>query len=95
MIALPPVEAGAVHVSDTELAPSVPARLVGVPGTVTGVVDDEFDEYEPVPLALVAATRNRYAVPLVKPVTVTDVAVDVPSTNVVHVEPAFDEYWIT
>jgi hypothetical protein len=31
-------------------------------------------------------------VPFVKPVTVADAVVDVPSENVVHVEPEFAEY---
>jgi hypothetical protein len=43
--------------------------------------------YAPVPTALTAATRKTYAVPLVSPVTVALVAVDVPSENVVHVLP--------
>jgi hypothetical protein len=43
--------------------------------------------YAPVPAELTAATRNTYAVPLVRPVTVALVAVDVPSANVLHVEP--------
>jgi hypothetical protein len=52
-------------------------------------------EYAPVPTPFTAATRNVYAVPLVSPVTVAEVAVDVPSENVVHVEPLFDEYCTT
>jgi hypothetical protein len=32
-------------------------------------------------------------VPFVKPVTVVNVAVEVPSANVVQVEPELDEYW--
>jgi hypothetical protein len=45
------------------------------------------DVYVPTAVPLTAATRNTYAVPLVKLVTVADVAVDVPSANVVHVVP--------
>jgi hypothetical protein len=41
------------------------------------------------------ATLNTYAVPLVNPVTVTDVAVETASENVVHVEPLSLENWIT
>ena len=91
MIAAPLAE-GAVHVSDTLPPPAEPANDVGVPGVVTGVTDAEFDEYEPVPRALVAATLNRYDVPFVKLVTVADVDVDVPSPNVDHETPEFDEY---
>jgi hypothetical protein len=43
--------------------------------------------YAPVPTAFTAATRKTYAVPLVSPVTVALVAVDVASANVVHVLP--------
>jgi hypothetical protein len=41
----------------------------------------------PVPTAFTAATRNRYAVPLVRPVTVELVAVEAAAENVVHVVP--------
>jgi hypothetical protein len=44
-------------------------------------------EYAPVPTPFTAATRKVYAVPLVRPVTAAEVAVDVPSETVVHVEP--------
>jgi hypothetical protein len=45
--------------------------------------------YVPVPALLVAVTRNVYAVPLVRPVTVADVA-DAPAcTGVPGVEPAY------
>jgi hypothetical protein len=47
------------------------------------------------PTLLVAATRKTYVVPFVKPVTVVDTAVEVPSANVVQVEPELLEYWIT
>ena len=47
------------------------------------------------PAAFVADTRNVYAVPLVRPVTVADVTVDVASVNVDHDEPPFDEYSMT
>jgi hypothetical protein len=43
--------------------------------------------YAPVPTPFTAATRNRYAVPLVNPVTVALVAVDAAAVNVVHVVP--------
>ena len=44
-------------------------------------------EVAPVPIPLVALTRNVYAMPLVKPVTVALVAVEVPTANVAHVTP--------
>ena len=58
MIAAPPLEAGALHVSDTCVFPGVPATLVGAPGTVAGVTEPEAVEKFPVPPALTAATRN-------------------------------------
>jgi hypothetical protein len=45
------------------------------------------DENAPCPRLFAAATRNTYAVPLVSPVTVAVVLVEVPSLNVVHDEP--------
>jgi hypothetical protein len=44
-----------------------------------------------VPALLTAATLKIYAEPLVKPVTVAVVVVDVPSANVDQAEPEFDE----
>jgi hypothetical protein len=48
-----------------------------------------------VPTPFTAATRNTYAVPLVRPVTVAEVDVEVPSLNVVHVEPLLLLNWTT
>ena len=85
MIAEPPLLDGALHVNDTCVLPAVPATDVGAPGTVRGVT--ELDEaVTPVPTAFVALTRNVYAVPFVKPVTVAEAVVEVPSANTVHVE---------
>jgi hypothetical protein len=60
-----------------------------------GVTEFELPENTPVPIVFLAATLNTYAVPLVKPVTVTEVEVDTPSENVVKVEPLSLEYWTT
>jgi hypothetical protein len=49
-------------------------------------------EAVPVPAALTADTRNVYVVLFASPVTVVDAVVEVPSVNVVHVEPLSDEY---
>ena len=57
-----------------------------------GVNEELFDEYDPVPIIFVADTLNIYAVFNVKPVTVADVVVDVPSLNVVQEEPESEEY---
>ena len=48
----------------------------------------------PVPAALTAEIRNVYVVECDRPVTVADVVVEVPSENVLHVEPLSDEYSI-
>jgi hypothetical protein len=93
VIALPPLLVGAVHETASDCrAPLEAETAVGAPGTVNGVSPVEFDEFEPVPTAFLAATRKRYAVPLVSPVTVTDVAVETVSVNVVQVLPLLLEY---
>ena len=91
MIAEPPLLEGAVHVNDTCVSPAVPDTVVGSPGTVRGVTADDAAETIPVPAALVALTRNVYAVPFVKPVTVAEAEVEVPSANTVYVEPSVDD----
>jgi|TARA_B100000315_G_scaffold138405_1_gene127401 hypothetical protein len=48
----------------------------------------------PVPIEFVAETRNVYVVECDRPVTVVDAVVEVPSVNVVQVEPLSDEYSI-
>ncbi len=45
----------------------------------------------PVPIAFTAFTLNIYVVSIVKPVTVAEVAVEVPSENTVYDDPPFDE----
>ena len=90
MIALPPFDVGAVHESETWALPAVAATDVGVPGVVYGVTAEEAVEYVPVPALLIAATRNTYEVPLVRPVTVTEVVVETESENNVHEVPSVD-----
>ena len=91
MIADPPLLTGALHVNETCVLPAVPDTLVGVPGVVTGVTAAETVDVAPVPAVLDALTRNVYAVPFVKPVTVVEAEVDVPSANTVYVEPSVDD----
>jgi hypothetical protein len=96
----PPVLVGADQLTFTWPDPTPDAGATtavtdcGAPGFVRGVADTVAD-VAPVPPALFAATRKRYSVPLVRPVTVTDVAVDVPSANVDHDAPPLDEYATT
>lgn len=51
--------------------PAAPLTAVGAPGTARGVTAAEGTDAGPVPPALVAVTVNVYAVPLVKPDTVS------------------------
>jgi hypothetical protein len=53
----------------------------------------EAVDHAPWPAPFTAATRNTYAVPLFKEVTVALVVAEVSSLNVVHVDPESDEYW--
>ena len=86
MIAEPPLLEGAVQVNATCVLPAVPATFVGAPGGAAGVTGlDVADVLRPT--ALIVETLSVYAVPLVKPVTVVVAAVDVPSSNTVHVVP--------
>ena len=90
MIADPPLSVGAVQVNATCVLPAVPAIAVGAPGGDTGVTDDEAFDTAPVPATLEALTRNVYAVPFVKPVTVALADVDVPSAKVAHEDPSLN-----
>jgi hypothetical protein len=90
--ALPPFDDGADHDSDTEPFPAVPDTADGAPGKVAGaagVTAAEAADSGPVPTALIAATVNVYAVPLVNPVTVNVVAVDPVVTGVCAVPPTY------
>jgi hypothetical protein len=70
VIALPPVEAGAVNEMVASPFPRTAETLVGAPGTVAGVTALDAEEADPVPIAFVAVTVNVYETPLVRPVIV-------------------------
>jgi hypothetical protein len=91
------VSLGCDHVkSICDVDTTVADSPVGAPGVVGRTrTEEEFEEYEPVPTELTAATLKIYDVLLVSPVTVALVEVLVPSANVVQVDPLFEEYWIT
>jgi hypothetical protein len=55
VIALPPLDDGALHVKATCALPRVAARPVGAPGTVAGVAEADA-EAGPDPIAFVATT---------------------------------------
>ena len=81
MIALPPL-AGADQLTAADALPATADTPVGAPGTVAGVTALDPGEAGPVPTALVAATVKVYAVPLLNPLTVADVAGGLPDTTV-------------
>ena len=58
-----------------------------------GAMPADVADQDPVPAALMAATRNTYPVPLVRPVTVAEVLVLVPSLNVVQLVAAVVLNW--
>ena len=74
MIGDPPFEVGAVHDTAISSAPAVSVGAPGTPGMVAGMASARFDQ--PLsPLAFAARTRTWYAVPLVRPVRLAEVAV--------------------
>jgi hypothetical protein len=59
---------------------------------VVAVATLAVSDVVPVPAAVTAETLNVYVVECDRPVTVVDAVVEVPSVNVVQVEPLSDEY---
>ena len=78
---------GAVHESETVVSPAVAVRLVGADGTVSGV-DDTVLDGGLVPTEFIAETTKSYDCPFVRPVTVAEVAVLIPSSNEIKVTPS-------
>ena len=70
----------------------VVAPNVGVNAAASGVAGAELADGRLIPMAFLAITLITYVVPLVRPVTVHEVAVDRGSMKFVHVEPLLDEY---
>ena len=83
VIGLPP-SVGALQVTTAVVLPGAADTLVGAVGAVAaaGTTGSDGAEAGPVPTALVADTRNVYAVPFVSPVTVTPVTGGLPLTVV-------------
>ena len=81
VIADPPLLAGAVQETTAEALAAAATAPVGTPGTVLGVTAVLADDAGEVPAALAAVTVNVYAVPLVNPETVADVAPVVVALN--------------
>jgi hypothetical protein len=76
VIAVPPFDAGAVHVTAAVVFPGVALTPVGAPGAAYGVKLFDALDAEPVPVPFVAVTVNVYAVPFVSPLIVHAVAVE-------------------
>ena len=75
MIAELPLLSGAFHDTTALPSPAVAVTSVGAPGTVSvGVTAVDAAEGAESPAAFVATTVKVYAVPLVRPGTVADVA---------------------
>jgi hypothetical protein len=58
VIALPPLDPGAVQLTTDEALATVPETFVGAPGTVLGVTPKDAAEAAEFPAALVATTVN-------------------------------------
>jgi hypothetical protein len=96
VMALPPLDAGALHETEACALPAVAVTALGAPGAVAGVVGVTlFDGADagPLPTALTATTVNVYGTPLFKPLTVALVGTTVLPAGAVTVAlpPAGDE----
>ncbi len=67
----PPLLTGAVKVIVASPFPAVAVTLVGAPGVVAGVTELLTTDAVLVPIPFVAVTVKVYAVPFVRPVTVS------------------------
>lgn len=74
----PPVLTGAVNVTDALALPAVAVPIVGAPGALVGVTEEEATDAGDVPALFVAVTVKVYAVPLLKPLTVIGLALPLP-----------------
>ena len=80
VMALPPSEAGAVHEITARTSSGIADTSVGAPGTVGVVTEFDASEVALVPMEFVAVTVKVYAVPFVRPITMTEVPVVVAVT---------------
>ncbi len=67
MMAEPPSNAGAAHVTVAEASAAAAATPVGASEIVIGVTALDCADNGPVPAALVAVTENVYVAPLARP----------------------------
>ena len=88
MIVAPPLDAGVVHATVTDVAlATVAVPIVGAPGTVAGVTEADALDKPDVPAEFVAVVLKKYVVPFVKPVTVHEPEAPVTVQPVEYVPP--------
>ena len=75
MIVDPPSLEGTIQSTVAEPSPALAVTFRGTPGTVFGTTYELQEVLAESPTALVALTRNRYSVPLVRPEQVAEVPV--------------------
>ena len=81
---------GVSHATVTCPLAAVTPVIEGAEGSVPTTGD--VKEAKEFPIRFFAVTRNSYALPALKPVTVAEVVVDTPSVNVVHVPDEATRY---
>ena len=88
MIVAPPLDAGAVQATVTEVVlTTVTVPIVGAPGTAAGVTALEALDKPDVPAELVAVALKKYDVPFVKPLTIHEPDAPVTVQPVEYVPP--------
>jgi hypothetical protein len=88
VIVAPPLDAGAVQATVTDVAlATVAVPIVGAPGTVAGVTEADALDKPDVPAEFVAVVLKKYVVPFVKPVTTHEPEAPVTVQPVEYVPP--------
>jgi hypothetical protein len=82
----PPSE-GSVNATLSVPFPAVTELMIGASGTVRGVTAELGSDGSDAPMALSARTRNTYAVPFVRPLTIAAVVVEPVASQSDHVDP--------
>jgi hypothetical protein len=90
----PPSVSGAAKETVASALPPIAVMEVGASGTVIGVADTMPLGF-PCPAEFTAETSKLYGVPLVNPVTIVEVAVEVPSAKTDHELLAVGSYSTT
>ena len=85
VMAEPPFD-GVTHERVRRPLPTMTERPVGTSGTVAGTASTSTQVL--VPMAVTAATRNRYGVPLASPATTAPTSAEVPSSTIDQLAPS-------